>query len=176
MNTSRVFLTLALLGMATARATAKDDCGSPNCCAKCGCHVACVEKVCQIVCDVKKEAKHCWCVECKDICPLLPTVFGRDCCQENTGDGKTGGSSCEDGCKDCGHAANPPHCGHPRQVKTLVRKDYTVEVPVYKGVVKYLCPACNSNAATPEQHAGHLSPVPVGAPPMPPAASAGRGE
>ncbi len=41
-------------------------------CDQCGRHVACVQTTCQVVCEIKKETKTCWCVECQEICPLMP--------------------------------------------------------------------------------------------------------
>ena len=84
----------------------------------------CVKQVCQIVCEMKKETKTCWCVECKEICPLMP--------------------GCHHGCCDC----PPPRCGHPKCVKKLVKKEYQVDVPVYKCVVLHLCPECCNGGST----------------------------
>jgi hypothetical protein len=146
-----------------------ENCGTLNCCAKCGCRAACQPKVCQVVCEIKKETKYCWCVECKDFCPLLPTLLRRDGCDEAAADGKSCGEGCKDGCKECGgegcgHCPNPPHCGRSREIKTLVKREYQVDVPVYKCVTQYLCSACASCAASQAEKA---APAPTMAPPKP---------
>ena len=48
-------------------------------------------------------------------------------------------AGCHHDCDDC---PPPPRCGQPKCVKKLVKKEYQVEVPVYKCVVRYLCPEC----------------------------------
>jgi hypothetical protein len=116
-----LLLILAALGLAIRPAAAKDDAGGTNCCAGCGRHAACVQKTCQLVCEVKKETKTYFCVTCEEFCPLLPGH--RDRCE-------------------CGQPE--PRCGHSKCVKKLVKKEYQVEVPIYKCVVVYLCPACVS--------------------------------
>jgi hypothetical protein len=147
MRTSAMILLLAVMGLGGQPATAA-DCGSDtsatSCCSRCGRHAACVDTTCQVVCEMKKETKTCWCVECQEICPLMPG------CHERCG--------CHDGCKQC---APGPRCGHPKCVKKLVKKEYQVETPVYKCVVQHLCPDCCNGEATSE--------VPTVAPPKAPA-------
>ena len=126
MRTSAMIL---LLAMPAARKPA-GNCdglrqGETTCCDRCGRHAACVEKACQVVCEMKKETKTCWCVECQEICPLMP--------------------GCRHGCCEC---PPPPRCGHPKCVKKLVKKEYQVEVPVYKCVVLHLCPDCCNGGST----------------------------
>jgi hypothetical protein len=148
-------LTLAMLAATAQALTAKDGCepaqpacGAPNCCAHCGRHAACREKTCQVVCDIKKEQKCYWTVECEEICPLLP------------------------GCRT--KCPAPPRCGHPRSIKKLVKREYEVEVPVYKGVVKYLCGDCCGAepaplpATAPKTTAAPAPPAVPPAPPLPP--------
>ena len=110
---------VVVLGLAIAPRIVAADPGGPDCCARCGCHAACVQKTCQLVCGVKKETKSYWCVECSEFCTLMPGR--RDCCE-------------------CGQPE--PRCGHSKCVKKLVKKEYQVEVPVYKCVVAYVCPTC----------------------------------
>ena len=153
MRKTAFLLIFAALGLAVRPAAAKDDAGGPNCCSRCGCHAQCVQKTCQLVSDVKKETKTYFCVQCEEFCPLLPGHRDRcDCCQPE------------------------PRCGHSKCVKKLVKKEYQVEVPIYKCVVVYLCPACangESPAASPATPA-KLQPAPrAPAPPSPrPAAKA----
>ncbi len=146
MRTNTFLLTVMVLGLAVRPAAAKDEAGGPSCCARCGCHAACLQKTCQLVSGVKKETKTYFCIQCEEFCPLLPGHRDHcDCCQPE------------------------PRCGHPKCVKKLVKKEYQVEVPVYKCVVVYLCPACangESEAAVPAAP-GKVQPAPL--PPAPPA-------
>ena len=116
MRTSAIILLATILALGSRPTTATDGAGGTICCDQCGRHVPCVEKTCQVVCEIKKETRTCWCVECQEICPLMP------------------------GCHRCCHECPPPRCGHPRCAKKLVGKEYQVEVPVYKCVVRHLCP------------------------------------
>ncbi len=137
---------VAVLGVMTRPAGAMDDsCGGQACCDKCGCPCDCLQKTCQLVCDVKKEKKTCWCVECQEFCTLLP--------------------GCPHLCCEC---AELPHCGHSKCVKKLVKKDYEVAVPVYKCVVVYLCPACCKGGST--NNVPDTLPNPQSAPTAPAAA------
>jgi hypothetical protein len=145
-------LACAALGAATQLAGGTDaTCGSTSCCDRCGHPAACVEKTCQVVCEMKKETKTCWCVEYKEICPLMP--------------------GCHDSCDGC---PPPPRCGNPKCVKKLVKKEYQVETPVYKCVVRNLCRECldgssigNPPSAAPTPPAPSSAPLP----PTPPAPS-----
>jgi hypothetical protein len=126
MRTCAMSLILLAALALTSRGAGGDDnaCGGGGtCCDQCGCQASCVQKVCQVVCEIKKETKTCWCVECKEICPLMP------------------------GCRDCScDCPPPPRCGGPKCVKKLVKKEYQVEVPVYKCVVLNLCSECCDSA------------------------------
>jgi hypothetical protein len=151
MRTSAFLLVLAALGLTLGPAIshAKDDAGGPNRCADCGRDVASVQKTCQVACGVKKETKTTWSVECEDICPLLPGHRDR-----------------------CDPCPPPPRCGHPRCVKKLVKKEYQVEVPVYKCAVKYLCAECRDGGPPPLPTATPKKPEApkrLSAPPVPPA-------
>jgi len=138
-----VFLTMAACLAFVEQAPAADCCGTPNCCAQCGCRCACQRKVCQVVCGTEKITKHCWCVECEEFCApmpgcgLLAAKWGacRDCCCGGCSDDCCHGTCCE-------NCTVPPRCGPVRSRKKLVKKEYECEVPVYKCVVKYLCPSC----------------------------------
>jgi hypothetical protein len=139
MRTFVIALLFTILAWGSRPATATDCTGGTACCDQCGRHVPCVEKTCQVVCEIKLETKTCWCVECQEICPLMP--------------------GCRHGCCEC---PPPPRCGHPKCVKKLVKKEYQVEVPVYKCVVRHLCSECLR---------GEPAAIPSGAP-QPPAAPA----
>ena len=69
-----LLLSVAALGLAIAPTTATADSGGPNCCSRCGCHAACVQKTCQLVCGVKKETKTTWCVECTSSARSCPGI------------------------------------------------------------------------------------------------------
>lgn len=137
---------IAVLMPASRPAGAADDACGQTCCDRCGCRATCLLKTCP-VCEVKKETRTCWCIESKDICPLLP------------------------GLPHCGKECPPPHCGNPKCVKRLVKKEYQVEVPVYKCVVQRLCCQCAGGSpvstlpcAAPNPPAPPASPPP----PLPP--------
>ena len=144
-----LLLMAALLGLASLPAGATDDgCGASGsaCCDRCGCPSDCLQKVCQVVCEIKKETKTCWCVECQEFCLLMPGH--RDCCDQ---------------CQP------PPRCGRTKCVKKLVKKEYQVDVPVYKCVVRYLCPACCKSGSTDFPRTAPNPPPAPAAPATPPA-------
>ena len=151
MRTLVVIALVALLGAVNQTTVARGGIEEHACCARCGSHAACVQKVCQIVCDVKKEVKVVWSVECREICPLMPG-----------------------GHHPCDECAPLPRCGHPQTVQKLVRKERVVEIPVYRCVVTYLCPVCTGEASpAPIGVAGkpiEAAPQPPSppAPPLPP--------
>lgn len=148
MRTFATVVLLAVLGLGSQSATATDCTGGSTCCDQCGCHVACVQKTCQVVCGVKKETKTRWSVECQEFCPLMP-----------------GHHQCCDECQP------PPRCGHLKCVKKLVKKEYQVEVPIYKCVMRNLCPDCCKNGATAPTNTAPDPPPAPAAPPVPPAPS-----
>ena len=136
---SSLFLLFAVVLVAAVASRALAGDGGPTCCAVCGRHVACAQKTCQVVCEVKKEKKSYWCVECEEICTLLP------------------------GRRECGECSPPPRCGSSKCVKKLVKKESSVEVPVYKCVVLDLCPDCAAGQSAP-----NAAPVAAAAPLPPP--------
>ena len=191
MRALRALLTLAVLAAAAQATAAKDGCGpapvvcgAPDSCAHCRRHAACRETACQVVCEIKKEKKYTWCVECEEVCPLLPgrrdrcdeprdgcaatTGCGGQCCNRCAAAcGTDCGGKCCDGCR--AKCPVPPRCGHARSVKKLVKKEYEVEVPVYKCVVKYLCGDCCGAESAPPSGAGPRTPAAPAPPAVPPA-------
>lgn len=143
MRISVAWILFAVVGLGAGPAMALDAAGGPNCCAHCGRHACCAEKTCKVVCDVKKETKTSWSVECQDICTLLPGHHDR--------------------CDEC---QPPPRCGRQKTVKKLVKHEYQVEVPIYKCVVVHLCPAC-ANGQTSSAPAAPLPAASPSVPPMP---------
>jgi len=120
--------------------------GALDCCGCCGRRAPCQRKVCQVVCEVKKEKRSCWCVQTEEFCAPLPACPGHGCqgCG-GTCDGQHGTGDCaQGGCQQC---PRPPHCGPVRTRKILVKQEYEVEVPVYKCVVWYLCASCCESVA-----------------------------
>ncbi len=118
---------VAVLGLAGQSARPADEtCDSTSCCQQCGRHCDCLQKTCQLGCEMKKETKSCWCVETQEFCPLMP--------------------ACHHGC--CDDDCCLPRCGNSKCVKKLVKKEYQVETPVYKCVVRYLCPECCNGGST----------------------------
>jgi hypothetical protein len=177
---------LAAIALTAGSAGAKDGCvapaacGAPTSCADCGGRKACKQVDCQVVCEIKKEKKYKWCVESKEVCPLLPGKH----CDEGPGCGDPGcgvpgcgvakkagcaGQAGCDGCagKGCDKCPVPPRCGHPRTVKKLVKKEYEVDKPVYKCVTKYLCDGC-CGAQPAGVKAASAAPPAAPAPPVPP--------
>ena len=75
-----VLLLLMAIGLGNQAAGARSEtCENPSggacgqtCCDCCGCPCNCLQRSCQLVCDVKKETKTCWCVEQQEFCTLLP--------------------------------------------------------------------------------------------------------
>ena len=147
MRTSAIILTLLTIVGSGARSGIAADCaGGLACCDQCGRQVACVETICQVVCEVKRETKSCWCVECEEFCPLMP--------------------GCHSRCDEC---PPPPRCGNPKCVKKLVRKEYQVEVPIYRCVVRHLCPDCCNGGSTDSPRTVPNPPSAPATPAMPPA-------
>jgi hypothetical protein len=142
MRTSLTILLLALLA-SVGRPAAGTDCSvETTCCDQCGRYTTCCEKACQVVCEIKKEKKTCWCVECKEFGTLLPGCH-KECCD-----------SC---CK-------PPRCGRCICAKKLVKREYEVERPVYKCVVLHLCPECCKCSSV---ESANPAPTTTTAPPVP---------
>ena len=153
----RISVTLALAailtiaGRAAAETTCATDCaGSSACCDRCGHRSDCLQKTCQLVCEMKKETKLGWNVDCQEFCTLMPGH--RDCC---------------DPCPPL------PRCGQEKCVKKLVRREYQVETPVYKCVVLHLCPDCCQGQAPASAGAPSpaMPPAPKAVTKLPPAPS-----
>lgn len=144
--------------------------GSPGQCAACGHHAPCQQKVCQVQCGTKTVTKHGWCVESEEFCPLLPRVHdpcdsGCNACGQPECAASACDADCDATCDQCSGLGcrllelgkRPsqivtPTTGKLRTRKKLVRKEYTVEVPVYKSVVRYVCSECDAQEAGPIEH------------------------
>jgi len=142
-----LFMSMAAILLVAGSAQAIERCGSVGDCVCCG------KKNCRVVCEIKTVKKHCWVVECEQFCPTLPACpnwcwscfsFGGDkgscgACRDDSG--CCDDACCEAGCgKGCGQSRCsqmvPPKCGKMRTRKTLTKKEWEEEVPVYK------CAAC----------------------------------
>ncbi len=140
MRTLGLVLILAGLALPVRAAWAEDDCGAPQRCAGCGRHVACQQKVCRLVCGMEKVKKSYWSVQCDEFCPLMPGCGAHSPCCALCGPNCRG--ACCQKCGDCCKTLASPRCGRPKCVKRLVKKEYEVDTPKYKCVVKYLCSDC----------------------------------
>lgn len=171
-----ISLTLAACLLLVRPVVAGDGCGAANRCAHCGCGAACQQVSCQIVAGVAKVKKHSWIVKEEPVCPLKPGCIP---CLHDTFGGLFAGH--EAACTACGEAGCggtcekakclvPPQCGKVRTKKVLVKKEYEVEVPVYKCVAKFLCGECGVDPAVigPKPGPGPApGPAPVPVPPVP---------
>ncbi|GEM_PF-939199 len=185
MRTSGVMaLIVGLCWYLPATVQAQDvDCGSPGRCAICGQPGPCQQKICTIECGVEKVKKSCWCVEVVDICTMRPTLPGHGRCNDpacgcdlgpdcggDCGDGISCGNS---GCNTCGRCGLlgelgkrpnpviPPQPGKARTIKKLVKKEYEVEKPVYKAVVKWVCADCVTAKACGDCGVSESGPTPA---------------
>lgn len=109
-------IALALLA-AVLFLQATNDCSASGNPPSPSCH-SCGRKVCCPEVKVKKETRHCWEVECKEVC--IPAVRFP--------------------WMDCGQFL----CGRVRKVNVLVEKDYEVDKCEYKW--KILCKHCGGTA------------------------------
>jgi hypothetical protein len=94
----------------------------------------------------------------------MPSGHGQccDCGCDNCASGCNGGGGCNEG---CGGEENC-HC-HIWKSTQLVKYKYTVETPVKKCKVEWVCPHCGCACGTTEGPAA--VPAPTGAPVAPPA-------
>ncbi len=189
MRTLIVAVTLGLAVWIGRPAAAQEaevtDCGVPNCqattvlgslhhCARCGCRQKCQRYVCHVVCGTKKVTKICWDVKCEPHCPLLPGC-GAFLPKKKGACGSCAPAPCTPDCGQCdqpecgscgcSHRSEvPPRCGHVRTRKRLMKKVITVEVPVYRCEVKYLCNECCQEEpveAAPSEQAERTEPAPL---------------
>ncbi|GAB6165825.1 hypothetical protein JCM19992_18250 [Thermostilla marina] len=175
----RMSLALAIALAMGQFASADIGClGAPNHCAECGRNAPCQKKVCRIECGTKTITKHCWCVEEEDMCTMLPRL-GDPCKSSCTACGEPGcgevgcEAGCSNGCEKCGGLRQlgckpdkivPPKPGRARTTRRLVKKEYTIEVPVYKTVVEYVCGACGAEEAAPVEEKAPTQAAPEPAP------------
>jgi len=136
-------------------------CDQGMCCPKCGCHEGLVP-VCHNYCEKKKETKYHYCCKCEEIC--MPSGHGKCCECDKCDGGCNGGCGCNEG---CGGEENNCHC-HIYKSTHLVKFPYTVETPVKKCKVEWVCPQCGCSCGATEVPSA--APAPSGAPVPPPGA------
>ncbi len=182
MKTIRLFTAFALVALAatvSSRAAepgcnaeptcaAAPVCDPGTCCPKCGCHEGLIP-VCHPYCATKKVVKYKYCCKCTELC-----VPGRFPCCSSCGDCGCNGGCGQQGCCDNG-GCESGHCNClVRDVHQMVKIPYTVEVPVRKCNVTWVCPSCGCDCgctempATPAVPAAPGPAAPTPAPPAPP--------
>ncbi|NQT41389.1 MAG: hypothetical protein HQ581_28125 [Planctomycetes bacterium] len=177
----RTLIAMLAIGLLFAYAgPAAAECGGcgqqHDCCGSCG-----VQKTCQVVCEMKTVTKSCWVVECEEFCVPEPGCgslkagLRGDRAAGGCAAGESGGcGGCgEDPCASLQKPMVPPRCGKVRTRKTLVKKDITCEVPVYKCVVVCGNADCGTGCGTGdvEEEAPLVEPTPAtttDAAPLPP--------
>ena len=113
--------------------------GSDNpCCPACGC--TCLQKVCKLVPDVKKETKITWSVECEDVCLQ---GHSRYCGEKCVPDPQARGGVRRE-------TVWEPTCGRIVTRKKLKKHTETVEKPGCKCVVETVCKECGVCCTTDE--------------------------
>jgi hypothetical protein len=143
-------------------AASDGGCNSCGCCPKCGCH-ECMIPVCHTYCEMKKTTKYHYCCQCEAIC--MPSGH-RKCC--DCGCDKCGGD-CNGGCgsnEGCGCEENKCNC-HIYTAHKLVKTPYTVETPVKKCKVEWICPRCGCNCGCSESTDSVAAPAGQPSPPPP---------
>jgi hypothetical protein len=109
----------------------------PPCCPQCGCREGLVP-VCHTYWTTKKETKYHYCCQCEPICvPDQPP-----CCTKLLSDKNCADGSCSDDVGNCEHGKC--NCLIVAQHK-LVKFPYTVETPVCKCKIDWVCPHCGCN-------------------------------
>lgn len=120
---------VALVGLMVTAAASLAWAGKP-CCRQCGCGTT--QKVCRMVCEMKQEKHVEYACECEDFCVLGPSQY----C----------GTRCvPDPCNPCATIEKrvwKPTCGPMYSRTKLLKREVTVEKPVYKCVVEEVCTGC----------------------------------
>jgi hypothetical protein len=141
--------------------TAPAGCNAGACCPKCGCHEGLIP-VCHPYCATKKVVKYHYCCKCEELC-----VPGRFPCCPKCGDGCCDQAGCTGNCAsdNCGGEQGKCNCLY-RDVHKMVKIPYTVEVPVRKCTIEWICPKCKCCCGTTEVPAAASAPMPP-SPPVP---------
>jgi hypothetical protein len=117
------------------------SCTAATCCPKCGCHEGLVP-VCHTYCTTKKETKYHYLCKCETIC--VP-----DHCPSCP---KCGDGCCEGGCGEDGCESGKCTC-LIKTVHKLAKIPYTVETPVRKCTIEWVCPSCGCSCGASDKDA-----------------------
>ncbi|MEA1952342.1 MAG: hypothetical protein U9N87_13245, partial [Planctomycetota bacterium] len=151
-----VILSAMIVALLAVNLAIAGDCcqATKDCCYDCGC-----QKVCKVVCTMKKVKKTVWVVECEEFCAPLPNCrSGRCCSGANCCSSENRGSCGHDSCGSVRKACMvPPKCGPVRCRKKLVKKQIVCEVPVYKCVVVSRGGCCETGCGSEEAAASAKS-------------------
>lgn len=115
---SRLITTLLLL-VATAASVRAAEAQCDTCAPVCA---PCAEKVCVTHARAGKQSKHCWDVECAEVC--IPAVRFPWECRKQTG------------CDDCCVQGLLPKCGTVRTVRKLKKVKYDCDVCEYEHTIE----------------------------------------
>lgn len=111
-----------------------------QCCDHCGCDDGC-QKVCRVICEVKKVPKITYDCECEDVCVPGP-------------------SRCTTVCDECGHKQKvfTPTCGKVYTRTKVVKHETFEEKCTYRWVVERLCCGCAQRCAAADRAAAAENP------------------
>jgi hypothetical protein len=114
-----------------------------QCCKHCGCSSDC-QKVCRVICEIKKVPKVTFDCECEDFC-----VPGKSCRTTEY--------------DECGKKKHvyTPGCGTVRTRTKLVKHETFEEKVTYKWVVETLCCGCAERCAAADQNPPTVAPSAV---------------
>jgi hypothetical protein len=115
-------------------------CAWAQCCDHCGCDSSC-EKVCRVICEIKKVPKVTYDCECEDVC-----VPGPSCCTVV--------------CDECGNKKKvfTPTCGKVYTKTKVVKHEELVDKVTYRWVVETLCCGCSARCAAADRAAAAANP------------------
>lgn len=134
------------------------DCCGATCCGDSCCGDSCGCSVCTCKPEMTTEEKHCWCVECEEICvprvrcPWEPGGSPLTCFNWLRKKCETGCGDCCDSCGDCCDSVGAgcccdsscctKPCGKVKCVRDLKKKTYEVDVCEWKYEIRRLPPCC----------------------------------
>ena len=152
-----VFAAVALLLASELACNAEPSSTPPPCCPQCGCHDGLIP-VCHPYWTTKKETKYHYCCKCEPIC--IPDQW--PCCSKSGCDSGNGNdSNCCNDVGDCdGGKCNCLIIAQHR----LVKFPYTVETPVCKCKIEWVCPRCGCNCSDPAENDSTRTNVSASAP------------
>jgi hypothetical protein len=118
---------------------------TPSHCSNCGCHDGLIP-VCHSYCTTKKETKYRYHCKCETIC-----IPDSACCLLRRGAGVANVNCNQPCCSDTSCSDGSGNCRClVKEVYRLVKVPYTVETPVRKCAVDWICPRCGCKCGTTE--------------------------